>query len=301
MYLSDALADYLEYLEIEKYRADRTIQNYHHYLERLIEFADDIPITDVDDKLVRKWRIWLNRYENNNGQTLSKNTQNYHIIALRNLLKYLAKQNIDALAAERIELGKVNRPQVESLSKNDVEKIRGQVDRTTETGLRDAAIIDMLLSSGLRVSELAALDRNDIDKNQNEFTVRGKGNKDRLVFVTDECLNTIFDYLSKRTDNLQPLFIQYSRFSEASRDGDYRRLTPRSIQRLLAKYGKLAGVKTNITPHKLRHTYATRLLTNGADLRSVQMLLGHSDISTTQIYTHLSDRELRRVYNSAAN
>jgi len=300
MYLSDAISDYLEYLEIEKYRSDKTIRNYRHYLERLVEFADDVTITEVDDKLVRKWRIWLNRYENQNGQTLSKNTQNYHVIALRNLLKYLAKQDIDALAAERIELGKVTRPQVESLSQKDVQKIRAEIDHATETGLRDAAIIDMLLSSGLRVSELAVLDRHDINKNTNEFTVRGKGSKDRLVFITDECLNTIFNYINRRSDNLQPLFIQYSRYSEASRDGDYRRLTPRSIQRLLARYGKLAGVKTRVTPHKLRHTYATRLLTNGADLRSVQMLLGHSDISTTQIYTHLTDRELRKAYEAAS-
>jgi len=301
MYISDAIGDYLEYLEIEKYRSDKTIENYHHYLERLIEFADDIPITEVDDKLIRKWRIWLNRYENENGQSLSKNTQNYHLIALRNMLKYLSKKDIEALAPEKIELGKVNRAQVESLSKRDVVKLRDEVDTSSETGMRDLAIIDLLLASGLRVSELSKLNREDIDSDTREFTVRGKGNKDRLVFVTKNCMNTISNYLSARSDNLQPLFIQYSRFSEASRDGDYRRLTPRSIQRLLAKYGKHAGIKTNVSPHKLRHTYATRLLTNGADIRSVQMLLGHSDISTTQIYTHLTDKELRSAYEAASS
>ena len=300
MYLSDAIIEYLEYLEIEKYRSDKTIRNYHHYLERLIEFADDIPVKDIDDKLIRKWRIWLNRYENQNGQDLSKNTQNYHLIALRNMLKYLAKQDVETLAPERIELGKVNRPQIESLSRQDIEKLRNEVDTSSETGLRDIAIIDTLLSSGLRVSELSSLNRNDIDRNKREFTVRGKGSKDRLVFVTEETMNTIINYTKERKDNLQPLFIQYSRYSEDSRDGDFRRLTPRSIQRMLAKYGKLAGIKTRVTPHKLRHTFATQLLTNGADLRSVQMLLGHSDISTTQIYTHLTDRELRKTYESAA-
>jgi site-specific recombinase XerD len=217
------------------------------------------------------------------------------------MLKYLSKKDIEALAPEKIELGKVNRAQVESLSKRDVVKLRDEVDTSSETGMRDLAIIDLLLASGLRVSELSKLNREDIDSDTREFTVRGKGNKDRLVFVTKNCMNTISNYLSARSDNLQPLFIQYSRFSEASRDGDYRRLTPRSIQRLLAKYGKHAGIKTNVSPHKLRHTYATRLLTNGADIRSVQMLLGHSDISTTQIYTHLTDKELRSAYEAASS
>jgi len=299
MYLSDAINDYLEYLEIEKYRSDKTITNYHHYLERLIEFADDIPLSKVDEKLIRKWRIWLNRYQNSNGETLSKNTQNYHLIALRNLLKYLAKQDIKALSAEKIELGKVQRAKVENLSPKEIAAVRRQINTSKEIGSRDLAIVDLLLASGLRISELVALNRTDIADSKNSFTVRGKGQKDRLVFVTDQSLDTLNNYMKTRTDNLPPLFIQYSRFSEESRDGDYRRLTARSVQRLLAKYGRLAGVKTTVTPHKLRHTFATTLLANGADLRSVQTLLGHADISTTQIYTHLTNHQLREVYDKA--
>lgn len=301
MYLSDAIDQYLEYMEIEQNRSEKTILNYRHYLYRLFEFTGDIEIGKINPEMVRKWRLWLNRFVDVNNNRLSATTQSYHLIALRNFLKYLTKRDIESLASEKIELGKISRPQVTFLTDDELSKLFMQPATSTEQGLRDRAILELLFSSGLRISELVQLNKNAIDLKTREFSVRGKGKKDRPVFISDAAAQHIDNYLKKRSDTLPPLFIQYSRYSTPSRSGDYKRLTVRSIQRLISHYSRLAGITKKVSPHTLRHSFATSLLRNGADLRSVQALLGHSNISTTQIYTHVTDAHLKEVHKKYLN
>ena len=296
MNISDLLLEFLEHMEIEQNRSQRTIENYHHYLERLIEYAGDIDIKKLNTEVVRKWRLYLNRLTDVNGNTLSKTTQNYHLIALRSFLKYLNKRGIDALPSEKVELARVKRPQVSFLSPDELERLFKQPDLSTMIGARDRAILELLFSSGLRVSELVNLDKDHINLKRREFMVRGKGQKDRPVFISQEAADWISKYLKRRTDNYKPLFIHYSGLQSGLDDGNYTRLTARSIQRKVGKYARLAGITKKVTPHTLRHSFATNLLTNGADVRSVQAMLGHSNISTTQIYTHVTDPQLRKVH-----
>lgn len=297
MYLLEAIENYFEYMEIEQNRSKKTIENYRHYLERFYEFTDDILVRDIDQKLVRKWRLWLNRLENSQGKTISPATQNYHLIALRNFLKYLAKIDEQSLDSAKIELAKSKRPQVNFLNEDELMKLLSSTDTSNESGLRDRAIMHVLFSSGLRVSELIKLNRGDISLKHREFSVRGKGSKDRPAFISQEAADSINDYLKVRTDSLTPLFLQYSNYTQdTDTTGNYRRLTSRAVQQLISKYAKLAGIAKKVTPHTLRHSYATTLLRNGADIRSVQALLGHSDISTTQIYTHVTDPHLKETH-----
>ncbi len=298
--LSDIILEFLEHMEIEQNRAQNTIRNYDRYLQRLIEFGDDIPIKDVDAELVRKWRLWLNRLVDEQGNNLSKTTQNYHLIALRGLLKYCAKRDIKTLSADKIELAKTRRSKVSFLSNEEVYRLIN-VQNKSSSAHRDRAIVELLFSGGLRVSEIASLNRSDINLKRKEFTVRGKGQKDRPIFISDGAANAIDTYLSHRTDNLQPLFISTSRNTLPSNDGDYRRLSPRSIQRIISKRARLAGITKKVTPHTLRHSFATDLLGNGADLRSVQALLGHSNVSTTQIYTHVTNPGLKNIHKKFHN
>lgn len=297
MKLNQAMTDWLEYLEIEQNRSQKTIANYHHYLGRLLEFAGDVEVSKINPELVRKWRLWLNRLTDSSGNTISKTTQNYHLIALRAFLRYLAKRNIKSLASDKIELAKVSRPQVSFLSSEELEKLMGAPDTSKPSGLRDKAIMELLFSSGLRVSELVNLNRDDINLKTKEFIVRGKGQKDRPVFVSDEAAKWLESYLKGRSDNYKPLFIHLSGSRSQLDDGNYTRLTARSVQRMIKKYSKLAGILKQVSPHTLRHSFATDLLRNGADLRSVQALLGHSNVSTTQIYTHVTDPQLKKVHS----
>lgn len=294
--MSELLLDYVEHLEVEGGRAARTAENYAQYLERFVEFSGDITVDKITSELVRKYRLWLNRYKNNNDDELSTLTQSYHLIALRGFLRYLSKRDIPSLTPEKIELPKTSRKQVTFLHFDEVERLLEQIDITTETGMRDRAIIELLFSSGLRVSELVNLNRDHINTKRREFMVRGKGQKDRPVFISQTAADRVNNYLDARNDNLVPLFISYSRNSIASTSGDFRRLTPRSIERIIGKYAKLAGITKHVSPHTMRHSFATDLLINGADLRSVQVMLGHSNISTTQIYTHVTDEHLREVH-----
>lgn len=295
-YLSDAIVDFLEYLEVEQNRSQKTISNYHLYLMRLVEFADDVDINKIDNELVRKWRLWLNRYEDEQGKEISKTTQNYHLIALRSFLRYLAKRDITSLSADKIELAKVRRKQVTFLSPNELKRLFEQPDTNTLTGLRDRAILELLFSSGLRISELVNLNKDHINLKRKEFMVRGKGQKDRPVFIDDLAAHWVSEYLSKRTDNIQPLFIRYSGSQDMTNDGEYMRLTARSIQRFISNYARKAGITKQVSPHTLRHSFATDLLMNGADIRSVQSMLGHSNIATTQIYTHITDPHLKEMH-----
>ena len=291
-----AVADFLEYLELEQNRSLKTIQNYSHYLTRLSDFAGDIKLTDIDTELVRKWRLWLNRLPTNNSDELSKMTQNYHLIALRSFLRFCAKRNWETLQPDKIELARTKRPQVTFLTSEELERLTSQPDTSKLNGLRDRAILELLFSSGLRVSELVGLDRDHVNLKRREFMVRGKGQKDRPIFISPEAADWIQKYLDMRTDNTKPMFIRYSGSKQVDNSGNFTRLTARSIQRMVSRYAKLAGITKHVSPHTLRHSFATDLLMNGADLRSVQAMLGHSNIATTQIYTHVTDPHLKAVH-----
>lgn len=296
MYTSELILDYVESLEVEGGRAAKTAENYRLYLERFVEFSGDIKVGDMTNETVRKYRLWLNRYKNEQGDDLATITQSYHLIALRGFLKYLSERNIPSLAPDKIRLPKVSRKQVTFLHFDEVKQLLEIINTSEESGLRDRAIIQLLFSSGLRVSELVNLNRGDINTKRGEFMVRGKGQKDRPVFVSPTAAERVNDYLSSRIDNLPPLFISYSRNNLASMSGDFRRLSARSVQRMITKYARLAGITKHVSPHTMRHSYATDLLMNGADLRSVQSMLGHSNIATTQIYTHVTDEHLHDVH-----
>lgn len=296
MYTSDLIIDFLEHMEIEQNRSQKTIENYHHYLNRFVEFAGDLEVFKITSEVVRKWRLWLNRIENEQGEQISRTTQNYHLIALRSFLKYCSKRDIKTLSAEKIELAHVVRKQVTFLSPEELERILVQPKTETETGLRDRAILELLFSSGLRVSELVGLNREHINLKRKEFMVRGKGQKDRPIFISDQAAYWIRTYLGQRRDNMKPLFIRYSGAQEETQDGEYMRLTARSIQRAVKKYALMAGVTKKVSPHTLRHSFATDLIMNGADIRSVQSMLGHSNIATTQIYTHITDPHLKDIH-----
>jgi site-specific recombinase XerD len=297
MLFTKAKTDFLEYLEIEQNRSQRTIANYDHYLTRLVDFTDsDLKVEDIDPELIRKWRLWLNRLGTVNSDELQKNTQNYHLIALRSFLKFCAKRDIPALPADKIELARTVRKQVTFLNEEELNRIFAAPKLDTIAGMRDRAILELLFSSGLRVSELVGLDRDHINLKRREFMVRGKGQKDRPIFISEAAAAWIQLYLNKRQDTAKPLFIRYGGHKQIDNSGNYHRLTARSVQRLVANYALLAGITKHVSPHTMRHSFATDLLMNGADLRAVQAMLGHSNIATTQIYTHVTDPHLRKVH-----
>lgn len=294
--MSELLLEFIEHLEVEGGRSARTAENYTLYLERFVEFTNDITVDKITSDTVRKYRLWLNRYKNGHDDELATITQSYHLIALRGFLGYLSKRDIPSLSPDKIELPKTARKQVTFLDYDEVARLLDQIDTTTEVGMRDRAIIELLFSSGLRVSELVNLNRDHINTKRREFMVRGKGQKDRPIFISEAAAHQVDDYLAKRSDTLPPLFLSYSRNNVANNTGDYRRLTARSIQRIINTYARLAGITKHVSPHTMRHSFATDLLMNGADLRSVQSMLGHSNISTTQIYTHVTDQHLKEIY-----
>lgn len=297
---------FLEYLEVERGRSRLTLRNYDHYLKRFVDFCAKHGINDPEDvdlELVRGYRLFLNRLIQKD-QPLKIITQNYHLIALRSFLKYLAKRDITSLTAEKIELPKTPSRQVEFLNIEDVDRLIKATSEEKEklARLRDRAILETLFSTGLRISELTGLKKDKINLKRSEFTVRGKGDKLRLVFLSPRAIESLNKYLDAREDNSQALFIRHQAKESVekqmeSMSEETSGLTPRSVQRIIKKYAKIAGIVKKITPHTLRHSFATDLLTNGADIRSVQELLGHASISTTQIYTHLTNQRLRDVYD----
>jgi site-specific recombinase XerD len=296
MKMSKAITEYLDYLAIEQNRSKRTIQNYNHYLTRLLDYAGDINVSDITTELVRKWRLWLHELGSDRADELSKATQNYHLIALRNFLKFCHKRDINALSPDKIELAKVKRSQVTFLDNEEIKRLLSQPNNNEISGLRDRSILELLFSGGLRVSELVSLDRSHINLERREFMVRGKGQKDRPIFISKEAADWIKIYLDKRTDNLPALFISYSGKHKSQTSGNYRRLTTRSVQRMVSNYARLAGITKKVSPHTMRHSFATDLLMNGADIRSVQEMLGHSNIATTQIYTHVTNPHLKSIH-----
>ena len=282
MDIASLKTQFLEYLEIEKNRSPRTVANYDHYISRVLEFLKAKTPGDLTEDGIRKFRLHLNRVTDAHGKPLKKVTQNYHIIALRSFLKYLAKRDIKSIAPEKLELAKQEEREVTFLESGELEKFLKAPSDGGVNGVRDRAILETLFATGLRVSELVSLKRNEIDFNRGEFTVRGKGSKLRLVFLSDTAIAAIETYLKKREDIEPELFP----------------LTTRQIQRIVRKYAIKAGiVGKKVSPHSLRHSYATDLLRNGADIRSVQMMLGHASVTTTQIYTHVTDAQLREVHS----
>lgn len=300
MKLSEAIKKFLIYSEVEKQQSDKTIENYQHYLGRFLEFMGDADIEAIGLSDVQEYRVFLNRFKNEREETLTKKTQNYHVIALRALLKYLIKNDYDVLSPEKIDLGKTEARSVDFLSHDEINKLMDTVNTSTLVGLRNKAMMEVLYSTGLRISELVALNRSDIDFDKREFSVRGKGGKVRPVFLSGRSMEALTAYLDTREDNYEPLFISYGR----PRDdedlvglGERYRLTAYTIQEVVRKHGRLAGINKKVTPHTLRHSFATTLLNNGADIRSVQEMLGHSSIQTTQIYTHVTNKQLKSVHD----
>lgn len=294
--LKELKKEFLEHLEIEKNRSKKTLENYDHYLRRFLTITKITQPSQITDEVVRRFRLQLNRQEELGGKALKKVTQNYHIIALRAFLKYLAKRDIQTLAAEKIELGKQEEREVSFLEPEELKKLVSAPSGSSLAELRDRAILETLFSTGLRVSELCALNIDDIDLNRGEFSVRGKGGKVRVVFLSDTAKAVLNTYLDKRSDVDEALFIRVPR-DESFEKYENLRLTPRSIQRIVRKCAIKAGIiGKKVTSHTLRHSFATDLLRNGADIRSVQALLGHASVTTTQIYTHVTDRQLRGVH-----
>jgi len=280
------LKDYLNYLEIEKNRSPKTSENYAHYIKEFLKFSKISSPKDITEPVVREFRLALARRE------MKRITQSYYVIALRNFLKYLSKRDIKALAPEKIELPKTPAREIEVLEYGDLERLLAAPKGESLRALRDRAILEMFFSTGLRLAELCSLPRR-IDLKRGEVTVRGKGDKLRIVFISDSARTAIEKYLAKRGDAEDALFVSIDRAGKV-----IGRVTPRAVQRLVAQRAKEAGIAKPIHAHLLRHSFATDLLVNGADIRSVQALLGHSNISTTQIYTHLTNKELREIHDA---
>ncbi|HOF79686.1 MAG TPA: tyrosine-type recombinase/integrase [bacterium] len=301
--LKDDINHFLEYLEVERGLSNNTLIGYRFYLQRFLAFATASGINkpnQISQELIHRYRLHLNRLANREHDNLKKNTQNYHLIALRQLLKYFSKHNIESLDSNKVELAKQEPRQVSFLEGYDLTAFL-QAPLTIKNSsklvrLRDRAILELLFSTGLRVSELARLKINDINLKKAEFTVRGKGNKLRLVFLSDDAKAAIKSYLEARQDTEPFLFISHGKINQET--NPVYGLTPRSIERLVGKYALAAGITKKVTPHTLRHSFATDLLMGGADIRSVQQLLGHASITTTQVYTHVTDQQLRQVYQN---
>ncbi len=285
--------EFLQYVEIEKGRSLSTVSNYDHYISRFLDFAKIKEASEITDDLVRNFRLWLNRQG-----SLKKKTQNYYLIAFRAFLKYMAKRGVATLPADRIELAKVPERSLDLISASDLKRLFDSPDTSTPAGLRDRAIFELLFSTGLRVSELCSLSR-DLDIKRDEFSIRGKGEKVRVVFISENARSAVKKYIDSRKDMDGAMFVQIPNKKIKSQKS--LRLTARSVERIVSYYAVKAGISNKVTPHVIRHSFATDLLRNGADLRSVQMLLGHSNISTTQIYTHITDTELGNIHKKFHN
>jgi site-specific recombinase XerD len=293
---------FLEYVEIEKGRSVKTVENYDHYLSRFLDFSKIKTAKDITTESVREFRLWLNRQRSSRDKrindTLKKKTQNYYLIALRAFLKYLTKRGVKSLAPEQIELAKVSERQLDLISDNELRRLINAPDGKDLKSLRDKAILELLFSTGLRVSELCSLPR-DIELNSSELSVRGKGGKVRLVFISDSAREAVKKYLLARKDMGDSMFIGVSTIGKKAEQDEP--ITRRSVERIVKHYAIKAGISKKVTPHTIRHLFATDLLQNGADIRSVQALLGHASINTTQIYTHVTDKHLREIHEKFHN
>lgn len=300
--LNKLVGQFLEYLEIEKGCSKLTIRDYRHYLEVFAEwFINKMPhktINDLDLMTVRSFRVYLSNVKDEKGKVLKKVTQNYYVIAIRSFLRFLIKNDIKTLEPSKIDLPKTESRSLKFLEREQIDRLVTMPDTSTEAGIRDRTIMELLFSTGLRVSELVSLNHDQINLERREFGVIGKGGKARVVFVSDRAADWIQNYLTVRTDRFKPLFIRYAKKVMEENDGEKMRLTARSVERIVKKYVKIARLPVDATVHTLRHSFATDLLTNGADIRSVQEMLGHKNIATTQIYTHITNKQLRDVHKA---
>jgi len=300
--IAELIDQFLEYLEIEKNSSKLTIRNYRHYLKTFEKwFTSSLPdktIENLDLRIIRKYRVFLANKVDNKGVGLQRVTQNYYVIALRSFLRFLIKNDYKTLEPSKIDLPKTVSHSLKFLAKDQVDRLVTSIDTSKEDGMRDRAMIELLFSTGLRVSELAGLNKDQINFDRKEFGVIGKGQKLRIVFISDRACDWIRRYLEKRKDVFKPLFIRYSGLLAEDNQGEKMRLTPRSVERVVKKYVRAARLPVDATVHTLRHSFATDLLYNGADLRSVQEMLGHKNIATTQIYTHITNPQLRKVHDS---
>ena len=298
--LNKYIEQFLEYLEIEKNSSKLTIRNYRFYLNRfsswIAENQPQMKLKNLNSDTIRKYRKYLSDLTDGNELTLKRVTQSYHIIALRSFLRYLIRNDIETLAPEKIDLPKGESKSLKFLEKDHLRELVNSVDVSTEKGLRDRAILELLFSTGLRVSELSKLNRDMINFKSREFGVIGKGGRARIVFLSDSAAFWLTKYFEARIDEYAPVFIRYAKSIDGTNNGEKMRLTPRSIERTVEKYVKKSKIPVQATPHTLRHSFATDLLSNGADLRSVQEMLGHKNISTTQIYTHITNPQLKEVH-----
>jgi site-specific recombinase XerD len=292
--LYELKTQFLEYIEIERGRAIKTVENYDHYLTRFFKQTGVKEPGDITEEKVREFRLWLNRQMTRDGTTMKKRTQNYYLIALRAFLKFLRKRKLASLSPELIELAKVPQRELDLITDLELGRLLDAPEGDSIASLRDRAIMELFFSTGLRVSELTSLDR-DLDLTRDEFSVRGKGDKVRVVFLSADAKEAIKKYVAARKDMDEPLFAQLASKSGTTQ-GKSLRLTPRSIERIVKKYAIKAGITRKVTPHVVRHSFATDLLQNGADIRSVQALLGHANIATTQVYTHVTDAHLKSIH-----
>ena len=314
MDIKELKIQFLEYLEVEKNRSPKTVENYNRYLDKFLAWAKINSAKEINSELIRKFRLFLSRFQDEKGNNLKKITQNYYIIALRSFLKYLAKRDVKTLQAEKIEIGKTPEREVGFLENSEVERIINSAGGQDLKSCRDRAIIELLFSAGLRVSELININREKLNLKSGELSVRGKGGKIRVVFISDTAAAAIEKYLAARMDVDPALFVRKAKpFKNkktsvetrqclvSTKGNDNLRLTARSIQRIVKHYAAKAGIVKNVHPHTLRHSFATDLLINGADIRSVQEMLGHSSITTTQIYTHMTNPHLKEVHEEFHN
>ena len=300
MKLPQLVIEFFEYLEVERNVSPLTIRNYAHYLQRFNTWFKQQGLDKVSEvtlPIVRQYRVYLSRLESNGG-SLSRKTQSYHIIALRAFLKWLRKNDYEALAPEKLDLPKAESRPPNFLTGEQVERLLSAPSLSTSQGKRDKSILELFFSTGLRISELISLDRDKIDLTSREFGIIGKGRRPRVVFLSRRAASWLDQYLAARDDHCKPLFIRFAGKKNPIVEDEKMRLTPRSVQRLVKKYARKVKLPVEVTPHVLRHSFATDLLMAGADIRSVQEMLGHKNISTTQIYTHVTNKQLREVHDA---
>src|SRR6266571_4537211 len=299
--LDELINQFLEYMEIEKSSSKLTIRDYRHYLDVFRDWFSPLPhksIKDLDLITVRRYRVYLTNHIDVQGRSMQKVTQNYYVIALRSFLRFLIKNDVKTLEPSKIELPKTESRSLKFLDRDQIDRLVTMPDTSKEEGIRDRAILELLFSTGIRVSELTGLNRDKINLERKEFGVIGKGGRARVVFISDRAADWVGRYIGARTDEFKPLFIRYSGKITDENNGERMRLTARSVERIVKKYVSLARLPVDATVHTLRHSFATDLLTNGADLRSVQEMLGHKNIATTQIYTHVTNKQLRDIHKT---
>lgn len=299
--LAPAFLHFLEHLEVERNVSRLTIRNYSLYLRRFVEWLENQGVRDLkelDQDMIRSYRVYLTRYSDAAGRTLCKKTQSYYIIAIRSWLKWLVKQDAPVLHPEKIDLPRGESQHMQYLMADKVLHLLDQPSISTPSGLRDKAILEVLFSTGLRVSELVSLNRDQVNLETREFGVIGKGRRVRVVFLSHRSAHWLEKWLSTREDFWQPVFIRFAKKqADSTSDGNEMRLTTRSVQRIVDTYCRKAHLPIKLSPHGLRHSFATDLLMNGAGLRDVQEMLGHKSIATTQIYTHITQPQLKKIHD----